>query len=116
MIPTSAACRGCDLLSRMRHVVLVVAASFALAACAPRKGELVLVNDAPEPIARVVVSVCGQTGTFRVNCEGTYYVTVEFVSGRHVHATTGYVPSGADISSEISIHDTRITLARSTMR
>ena len=113
----------------MRHVVLVVAASFALAACAPRKGELVLVNDAPEPIARVVVSVCGQTiqgedikpgrrltGTFRVNCEGTYYVTVEFVSGRHVHATTGYVPSGADISSEISIHDTRITLARSTMR
>jgi hypothetical protein len=113
----------------MRHVVLVVAASFALVACAPRKGELVLVNDAPEPIARVVVSVCGQTiegehirpgqrltGTFRVNCEGTYYVTVEFVSGRHVHATTGHVIGGADISSEISIHDTRITLARNTVR
>jgi hypothetical protein len=113
----------------MRHVGLVVAASFALVACAPRKGELVLVNDAPEPISRVVVSVCGQkiqgehirpgqklTGTFRVNCEGTYYVTVEFVSGRHVHATTGHVIGGADISSEISIHDTRITLARNTVR
>jgi hypothetical protein len=89
----------------------------------------VLVNNAPEPIGRLVVSVCGQTiqgenigpgrkltGRFRVNCEGMYYVTVEFVSGRHVHATTGHVISGRDISSEISILDTRIALAGNTVR
>jgi hypothetical protein len=113
----------------MKHVAFVLASSLALASCAPRKGELVLVNNAPEPIARVVVSVCAQTiqgenikpgqrvnGTFRANCEGTYYVTVEFVSGRHVHATTGHVTGGKDISSEISIHDTRIALARNSVR
>jgi hypothetical protein len=98
-----------------------------LGACGSRTARVVIVNKAREPIARLLVTVCQQTieardvqpgqqasGTFLVNCEGDYNVTVEFASGKQLQTTTGYVTSGLDISHELDVTD--VQMERSTVR
>jgi hypothetical protein len=109
-------------MQQMRWL-FVLFASLAVASCAPAKGSVVLSNATSEPISRAAILVCGQTiernrlqphdkmsGSFKVNCEGDYEVSVQFESGRRLRSTVGYVSSGIDIASQIIVQDARIVL------
>jgi len=114
---------------RRGALLLISAAAAFSSACASHNGDVVIVNKAQESISRVDVHVCRQTiegkslqpgdkaqGLFHVNCEGDYGVTVEFSSGKRLHATTGYVTSGLDYSTEISVTDTQIVISKAEFR
>jgi hypothetical protein len=111
-------------MQQMRTKALIVAFTVLLYSCGSGTGNVILVNNAREQIAYVVVVVCRQTiearsvkpgerkaaGSFKINCEGDFDVNVELASGKRLHANFGYVTSGLDMSSEISITDAEITL------
>jgi hypothetical protein len=116
-------------MHHIQRLIVVLSTSALFYACSNHTGHLVVVNSAKEPIADVVVLVCRQTieahdlqpgrkatGTVRVNCEGDYDVAVLFASGKRLHATTGYVTSGIDFSSEIVVTDVEIKLEATTVR
>src|SRR5262249_17207950 len=91
--------------------------------CGHGNADVTIANNAHEAISGVSVTMCGQRieahnlavgattkGRMRISCEGDYDVAVTFDSGRQLRATTGYVTSGVDISAEISITDSKVTL------
>jgi hypothetical protein len=109
---------------RVSMVVISAALPFlVMASCMSNKGSFLLVNKAKEPIARAVVTVCGQTiefkaiqptksasGSYQIKSDSHYDVRVEFESGRNLHKEIGYVTNGLDFEHEIVVTDTDIDI------
>ena len=86
-------------------------------------GTVILENRALEVVAHAFVDVCGQhlsfdsippgenrTATFALGGDSQYDVTVEFESGRKLHAQVGYATSGADYTERIIIRPDAVLL------
>jgi hypothetical protein len=110
----------------MRVSVIAISAALPfliLVSCMTNKGNFLLVNKAKEPIARALVTVCGQTiefkaiqpsksasGSYEVKSDSHYDVRAEFESGRKLQKEIGYVTNGLDFQHEIVITDTDIEI------
>lgn len=116
----------------MRVLVTAISAVFAVFAmisCVANKGDFLLINKAKEPIARALVTVCGQTielrdvqpgksvsGSYEVKSDSHYDVRIEFQSGKRLQKGVGYVTNGLDFHHEIVITDTNIEMVNDKIK
>ena len=110
----------------MRVSIIAISAAFSvlvMASCVANKGSFLLINKAKEPIARALVTVCGQTielrdiqptqsapGSYEVKLDSHYDVKIEFQSGKKLQKGVGYVTTGFDFQDEITVTDTDIEI------
>jgi len=107
-------------------VLNTVLAVLVMASCGTNKGSVLLVNQAKEPIVRVLVMVCGQTlelkdiqpsksarGSYTVKSDGHYDIRVEFQSGKKLQKEMGYVTNGFDFQHKFVVTDNDIEMRNS---
>lgn len=95
-----------------------------LTSCITHKGSFLLSNQAKEPIAQALVTVCGQTikfkdvqpsyrvsGSYKVKSDSHYDVRIEFSSGTVLKKELGYVTNGLDFYHEIIVTDANIEIS-----
>ncbi len=106
-----------------------IAAAFlilGMASCGNNTGSFLLLNKASEPIARILVNICGQSiefkdvnpahsasGSFKVKSDSHYKIEVEFQSERKLQKEIGYVTHGLHVEDEITITDKDIQITAS---
>ena len=110
----------------MRVSVIAISVAFAtlvMISCGTNRGDFRLVNKANELIARVLVTVCGQTielkdiqpaqsvpGSYTVKSDSHFDIRVEFQSGKKLQKEMGYVTNGMDFHHEFVVTDTDIEI------
>lgn len=113
----------------MKHSAYCIGAIIAallVTSCTTGKGNFSLINKAKEPIARALVTICGQTielrnidpsnsaaGSYHVKSDSHYTIEVEFQSGKKLRKETGYVTNGMDFQHEISVTGSDIEITDS---
>lgn len=110
----------------MRNLIIAICVALfflVMVSCIANKGSILLVNNAKEPISRVIVSVCGQTielrdiepaksaiGAYKVKSDSHYDIRIEFQSGKRLWKELGYVTNGLDFHDRIVVTDTDIVI------
>jgi len=106
-------------------LVSLVSTFLIMISCVANQGSFLLINHAKEPISRAIVVVCGQTvelngilptknaqGSYKVNSDSHYDITVEFQSGKKFEEKMGYVTNGFDFHHEFVVTDTGIEILK----